>query len=126
MCGISEFEENEKNMFFFFKNACNSSLTYTTYKPSHRSHTIIPLSNHHTITILKSIELRNIYFETVIEDTCTRVITKLSIFPVFLCIFQLSSTKPPKLGKNGLQPPIKYGVIVHGTHSFSYASSYII
>ena len=37
------------------------SFTYTTYKPSHRSHTIIPLSNHHTIIILKSIELRNIY-----------------------------------------------------------------
>ena len=37
------------------------SFTYTTYKPSHRSHTIIPLSNHHTIIILKSHNLRNIY-----------------------------------------------------------------
>ena len=37
------------------------SFTCTTYKPSHRSHTIIPLSNHHTIIILKSHNLRNIY-----------------------------------------------------------------
>ena len=44
-----------------FTTVCNSSLTHTTYKPSHRSHTIIPLSNHHTIIILKSFELRNIY-----------------------------------------------------------------
>ena len=37
------------------------SFTYATYKPSHRSHTIIPLSNHHTIIIPKSHNLRNIY-----------------------------------------------------------------
>ena len=35
------------------------SFTYTTYKPSHHNHSIIPLSNHHTIIILKSHELRN-------------------------------------------------------------------
>ena len=39
------------------------SFTNTTYKPSHHNHSIIPLSNHHTIIILKSIELRNIYFK---------------------------------------------------------------
>ena len=38
------------------------SFAHTTYKPSHRSHTIIPLSNHHTIIIPKSIELRNILY----------------------------------------------------------------
>ena len=37
------------------------SSTNTTYKPSHRSHTIIPLSNHHTIIIPKSHNLRNIW-----------------------------------------------------------------
>ena len=36
------------------------SFAYTTYKPSHHNHSIIPLSNHHTIITLKSIELRNI------------------------------------------------------------------
>jgi len=37
------------------------SFKYATYKPSHRSHTIIPLSNHHTKIIPKSHNLRNIY-----------------------------------------------------------------
>ena len=58
LCGISEFEENEKKCAYFVHNCLQFlqlySFTYTTYKPSHRSHTIIPLSNHHTIIILKS------------------------------------------------------------------------
>ena len=61
-----KFEENEKKCVYFVHNCLQFlqlySFTYTTYKPSHRSHTIIPLSNHHTIIILKSIELRNICF----------------------------------------------------------------
>ena len=65
------------------------------------------------------------YLDT--EDTHTRVITKLSIFPCFfLCIFHLSSklpsTKPPiffsKLRKNGLQPPIEDDVILHEMYPF--------
>ena len=66
LCGISEFEENEKKCVYFVHNCLQFlqlySFTYTTYKPSHHNHSIIPLSNHHTIIILKSIELRNIYF----------------------------------------------------------------
>ena len=69
MCGISEFEENEKKCVYFVHNCLQFlqlySFTYTTYKPSHRSHTIIPLSNHHTIIILKSHNLRNIYLSLV-------------------------------------------------------------
>ena len=65
LCGISEFEENEKKCAYFVHNCLQFlqlySFTYTTYKPSHRSHTIIPLSNHHTIIILKSHIFRNIY-----------------------------------------------------------------
>ena len=57
-------KKTRKSACTLFTTVCNSSLTYTTYKPSHRSHTIIPLSNHHTIIILKSIELRNIYIYT--------------------------------------------------------------
>ena len=53
-------KKTRKSVCTLFTTVCNSSLTYTTYKPSHRSHTIIPLSNHHTIIILKSFELRNI------------------------------------------------------------------
>ena len=56
-------------MCVFFTTFCNSSLTYTTYKPSHRSHTIIPLSNHHTIIILKSHNLRNIYIYISVTGT---------------------------------------------------------
>jgi len=37
------------------------SFAYTTSKPSHHNHSIIPLSNHHTIIIPKSHNLRNIY-----------------------------------------------------------------
>ena len=40
------------------------SFAYTTYKPSHHNHSIIPLSNHHTIIILKSHNLRNICIYT--------------------------------------------------------------
>ena len=36
------------------------SFAYTTSKPSHHNHSIIPLSNHHTIIIPKSHNLRNI------------------------------------------------------------------
>ena len=54
-------KKTRKSVCVFFTTFCNSSLTYTTYKPSHRSHTIIPLSNHHTIIIPKSHNLRNIY-----------------------------------------------------------------
>ena len=53
-------KKTRKSVCVFFTTVCNSSLTYTTYKPSHRSHTIIPLSNHHTIIILNSHNLRNI------------------------------------------------------------------
>ena len=65
LCGISEFEENEKKCVYFVHNCLHFlqlySFAYTTYKPSHHNHSIIPLSNHHTIVILKSFELRNIY-----------------------------------------------------------------
>ena len=53
-------KKTRKSVCVFFTTFCNSSLTYTTNKPSHRSHTIIPLSNHHTIIILNSHNLRNI------------------------------------------------------------------
>ena len=53
-------KKTRKSVCASFTTVCNSSLTYTTYNPSHRSHTIIPLSNHHTIIILKSYNLRNI------------------------------------------------------------------
>ena len=70
MCDISEFEENEKNCVYFVHNCLQFlqlySFTYTTYKPSHHNHSIIPLSNHHTIIILKSIELRNIYVSKIV------------------------------------------------------------
>ena len=52
-------KKTRKSVCASFTTVCNSSLTYTTYKPSHRSHTIIPLSNHHTIIIPKSLNLRN-------------------------------------------------------------------
>ena len=45
------------------------SFAYTTSKPSHHNHSIIPLSNHHTIIMLKSIELRNIYIFLYIKLT---------------------------------------------------------
>ena len=54
-------KKTRKSMCASFTTVCNSSLTYTTCKPSHHNHSIIPLSNHHTIIILKSFELRNIY-----------------------------------------------------------------
>ena len=63
-------KKTRKNVCTFFTTVCNSSLTYTTYKPSHRSHTIIPLSNHHTIIIPKSIELRNIYIYFLAAARC--------------------------------------------------------
>jgi len=48
---------------------------------------------------------------------------KTLYFPCFLCVFSTSpptvpSTKPPKLRKNGLQPPIEDDVILHEMHSF--------
>ena len=58
---------------YFFK--------YATYKPSHRSHTIIPLSNHHTIIILKSHNLRNICL-----SSCLKVVLKLSV-PEYILTF---------------------------------------
>jgi len=62
LCGISEFEENEKKCVRLLYNCLQFfTHTHTTYKPSHGSHTIIPLSNHHTIIILNSHNLRNIY-----------------------------------------------------------------
>ena len=54
-------KKTRKSVCASFTTVCNSSLTYTTYKPSHDNHSIIPFSNHHTIIILKSIELRNIF-----------------------------------------------------------------
>ena len=60
--------KREKVCVSFFTTVCNSSLTYTTYKPSHRSHTIIPLSNHHTIIILNSHNLRNICFNIYFKE----------------------------------------------------------
>ena len=53
-------KETRKSVCVFFTTVCNSSITNTTSKPSHRNHSIIPLSNHHTKIIPKSIELRNI------------------------------------------------------------------
>ena len=65
LCGISEFEENEKKCVCFLYTCLQFlrlySFTYTTYKPSHHNHSIIPLSNHHTKIKLKSHNLRNIY-----------------------------------------------------------------
>ena len=58
--------KREKSVCTLFTTVCNSSLTYTTYKPSHRSHTIIPLSNHHTIIIPKSHNLRNICISKIV------------------------------------------------------------
>ena len=60
-------KKTRKSVCASFTTVCNSSLTHTTYKPSHRSHTIIPLSNHHTKIIPKSIELRNIMFLSSID-----------------------------------------------------------
>ena len=66
MCGISEFEENEKKCVCFLYTCLQFlqlySFTYATYKPSHHNHSIIPLSNHHTIIIPKSHNLRNIIY----------------------------------------------------------------
>ena len=63
LCFISEFEENEKKCVCFLYTCLQFlrlySFTYTTYKPSHHNHSIIPLSNHHTKIIPKSFELRN-------------------------------------------------------------------
>ena len=77
-------KKTRKSVCASFTTVCNSSLTYTTYKPSHRSHTIIPLSNHHTIIILKSIELRNIWY--VLRPQCVtvrspRLALRLSLSP---------------------------------------------
>ena len=58
-------KKTRKSVCASFTTVCNSSLTYTTNKPSHRSHTIIPLSNHHTIIIPKSHNLRIYYISTV-------------------------------------------------------------
>jgi hypothetical protein len=61
LCGISEFEENEKKCVCLLYNCLQFfTHTHTTYKTSHRNHTIIPLSNQHTIIILNSHNLRNI------------------------------------------------------------------
>ena len=54
-------KKTRKKCVYFVYNCLKFHFTYTTYKPSHHNHSIIPLSNHHTIIILKSIELRNIY-----------------------------------------------------------------
>ena len=70
-------------MCTLFTTVCNSSLTYTTYIPSHHNHSIIPLSNHHTIIILKSIELRNIYIN---EGQIQRL--KVFSFLLFILGFQ--------------------------------------
>ena len=59
-------KKTRKSVCAPFTTVCNSSLTHTTYKPSHRSHTIIPLSNHHTIIIPKSHNLRNIYVSKIV------------------------------------------------------------
>ena len=67
-------KKTRKSVWTFGTTVCNSSLTYTTYKPSHRSHTIIPLSNHHTIIIPKSHNLRNICFITLFRSTTTSAI----------------------------------------------------
>ena len=68
-------KKTRKSVCVFFTTFCNSSLTYTTNKPSHRSHTIIPLSNHHTIIIPKSHNLRNIY-----NKNCVFTKKRLSAF----------------------------------------------
>ena len=108
MCGISEFEENEKKCVYFVHNCLHFlqlySLKYTTYKPSHRSHTITPLSNHHTIIILKSIELRNIcIYLFLFVGCCQKVVVGcgllLSSFGVlmhFLFIFETLINHPSK------------------------------
>ena len=66
LCDISEFEENEKKCVCFLYNCLQFlqlySFTYTTNKPSHHNHSIIPLSNHHTIIIPKSHVFRNILY----------------------------------------------------------------
>ena len=48
---------------------------------------------------------------------------KTLYFPCFLCVFSTSpptvpSTKPSKLRKNGLQPPIEDDVILHEMYPF--------
>ena len=53
-------KKTRKKCVYFVHNCLQFHFTYTTYKPSHHNHSIIPLSNHHTIIIPKSIELRNI------------------------------------------------------------------
>ena len=58
-------KKTRKKCVYFVHNCLHFlqlySFKYATYIPSHHNHSIIPLSNHHTIIILKSIELRNIY-----------------------------------------------------------------
>ena len=63
-------KKTRKSVCASFTTVCNSLLTYTTYKPSHHNHSITPLSNHHTIIILKSIELRNIYLCNKTRNVC--------------------------------------------------------
>ena len=55
-------KKTRKNVCVFFTTVCISSNTNTTSKPSHHNHSIIPLSNHHTKIIPKSIELIYIYY----------------------------------------------------------------
>ena len=73
------------------------SFKYATYKPSHHNHSIIPLSNHHTIIIPKSHNLRNIYImcvfsfarqkmndeRNVIFDVCCVLLNETNFF--FAC-----------------------------------------
>ena len=53
-------KKTRKKCVYFVHNCLQFHFTYTTYKPSHHNHSIIPLSNHHTIIIPKSHNLRNI------------------------------------------------------------------
>ena len=54
-------KKTRKKCVYFVHNCLQFHFTYTPYKPSHDNHSIIPLSNHHTIIILNSHNLRNIY-----------------------------------------------------------------
>ena len=80
----------------------------------------IPMENINMYMYLCTNFQEHWYLDT--EDTHTRVITKLSIFLVFCVYFppllQPPSTKPPKLRKNGPQPPIKHDAILHKMYSF--------